>query len=154
MLKIITAVSQPDYDAAVMLFKEYAAWLAIDLSFQHFEEELLRVKEMYAAPAGEILLCKYEDAYVACVGIRNKGENIAELKRMYVKPAYQRKGIAGALLQQALQIATTMGYKKLRLDTLASMIPAIELYKKAGFYTIEPYYFNPEKNAVFFEKEL
>ncbi len=154
MHSIITAATNEDFQAAVSLFKEYALWLSIDLSFQNFDEELLGVKEIYAAPAGAVLLCKCDGAFVACVAIRSNGENIAELKRMYVKPAYQRKGIAAALLTEALQLATTLGYKKVRLDTLANMLPAINLYKKAGFYEIPAYYFNPEQNAVFFERLL
>jgi putative acetyltransferase len=58
------------------------------------------------------------------------------------------------LLQKALKMASELHYKKIRLDTLDTMIPAINLYKKYGFYEIQPYYFNPEKNAVFFEKVL
>ncbi len=36
-----------------------------------------------------------------CIAIRHQNEEIAELKRMYVKPAY-RTGIAACLLDEAL----------------------------------------------------
>ena len=154
MNKIIVANIDEHYDVAISLFKEYASWLNVDLGFQNFDEELLKLQEMYAAPLGVILLCENNTEFTACVAVRNKGENIAELKRMYVKPAARKLGVAKNLLEQALSFAKNAGYKKIRLDTLATMTPAINLYKQFGFYEIEPYYFNPEKNAIFFEKLL
>lgn len=143
-----------EYKAAVSLFEQYAAWLNIDLSFQHFEEELVSLKEMYVAPFGGILLCKHEAEYVGCIAIRKIDAEIAELKRMYVKSTFQQLGIGNALLQDALAMAKKYHYKKIRLDTLSNMTPAINLYKRNGFYEIPAYYFNPEETAVFFEKIL
>lgn len=152
---IITAAhTETDYTAAAILFREYAAWLNIDLCFQGFEEELFDLSKMYASPTGVIFLSKEEDIFTGCVAVRNKEEGVAELKRMYIKPEYRKSGLGSALLQKALHAATEMGYKKIRLDTLSHMTDAINLYTKAGFYEIEPYYFNPEKNALFFEKKL
>ena len=154
MVEIIKAHTDKDLEAAAFLFKEYAAWLNIDLCFQNFDEELLRLKEMYAEPDGAILLSKEEDIYTGCVAVRKKGHKIAELKRMYVRPAYQKKGLGEKLLKEALSMAKELGYEKIRLDTLAHMTPAINLYEKYGFTLIDPYYFNPESNALFFEKKL
>jgi putative acetyltransferase len=154
MVEIIIANTETEYAAAAILFKEYAAWLNIDLGFQKFEEELLLLKEMYAFPVGAILLSKHENIFTGCVAVRKKENDIAELKRMFIKENYRNEGIGALLLQKALEIAAKLQYKKIRLDTLDTMTPAINLYKKFGFYEIEPYYFNPEKNAVFFEKLL
>ncbi len=154
MHNIIIAKIDRDYEASVALFTEYAEWLNIDLCFQNFDDELLQLKEVYGAPYGIILLAKKEEKYIGCVAVRNKGENIAELKRMFVKANNRNEGLGEALLSKAINFAIEVGYKKIRLDTLANMTSAINLYTKFGFYEIEPYYFNPEPNAVFFEKLL
>ena len=154
MFKIITVHTETEYATASKLFKEYADWLNIDLSFQNFEEELLQLKEMYSEPNGSIFLLQEEAAFVGCVAIRKKEEGIAELKRMYIKPTTRKTGGGTMLLEKALSAAKLLGYNLIRLDTLANMTPAINLYKKHGFYEIAPYYFNPEENAVFFEKKL
>ena len=152
---IITAAhTETGYAAAASLFREYAAWLNIDLCFQGFEEELAHLNEMYASPSGVIFLSMEADIFTGCVAVRKKDEEVAELKRMYIKPGYRKGGLGSALLQKALDAAKEMGYKKIRLDTLSNMTNAIDLYTKFGFYAIEPYYFNPEKNALFFEKKL
>jgi putative acetyltransferase len=154
MIEIIIANNENEYTQAAILFKEYAAWLNIDLSFQQFDEELLQLTEMYCFPNGAILLSKNENTFTGCVAVRKKENGIAELKRMFIKEDYRKEGIGALLLQKALELAKELHYIKIRLDTLDTMTPAINLYKKYGFYEIEPYYFNPEKNAVFFEKLL
>ena len=70
MTDYIIAQSEKEYKITSALFKEYAVWLNVDLGFQNFEEELQRLKEMYAAPYGGIALCKKENDFIACVAIR------------------------------------------------------------------------------------
>jgi ribosomal protein S18 acetylase RimI-like enzyme len=154
MIDYIQAKSKEDFAQAAILFREYAEWLNIDLSFQHFSEELSSLKSMYAAPVGTIILAKTADEYVGCIAVRKFEERIAELKRMYVQPPHRGKGLGDALLKIALDKARELGYKKIRLDTLSHMTPAIALYKKYGFCEIPGYYPNPEKSAVYFEKNL
>ena len=154
MLQFKIIGTQAEYKAAAGLFKEYAAWLNIDLSFQSFENELAGLKQMYNAADGGIILCSENDKYLACVAVRRIDAGTAELKRMYVQPAQQHKGIGKHLLEHALILAKNCGYTSIRLDTLNTMIPAMNFYKKHGFYEIPAYYFNPETTAVFFEKQL
>jgi GNAT superfamily N-acetyltransferase len=147
----IIAGTDEDYRNAAKLFKEYAAWLNIDLAFQHFEEELQELKTMYAAPDGGIVLCKNSNDYIACVAVRKISNDTAELKRMFVKQAYQGHGIGKILLEKAIELARSANYTCIRLDTLNHMLPAINLYKKYGFYEIPAYYNNPNTTAVYFE---
>jgi len=104
---------EAEYDAAISLFRQYAAWLNIDLGFQHFEEELVSLKNMYGAPFGGIILCKNGSEYAGCIAIRKIDVDIAELKRMYVRPEFQQLGIGNALLQDALTLAKKYHYKKI-----------------------------------------
>jgi ribosomal protein S18 acetylase RimI-like enzyme len=154
MLHYISAQTKEDYSAAAILFREYAAWLNIDLSFQHFEEELRQLNEMYALPNGGIILCKEKEEYIACVGIRRLDETTAEMKRMYVKPVHQGKGIASELLKLSIGLAKHCRYTSIRLDTLNTMAPAMNLYKKFGFIETPAYYFNPNETVVYFQKSL
>ena len=152
--KYITASSDEDYTEAKKLFREYAALIDIDLSFQKFEEELSGINKMYALPTGGIILCKANEKFVGCIAMRRIENGICELKRMYVNPQFQGRGIGKELLQKALQLAKDYNYELMRLDTLNHMTRAIHLYKQHGFYEIMPYYFNPNTTALFFEKRL
>ena len=145
-------VSQPnEYKSAMDLFLEYANWLNIDLSFQKFDAELKMLKTMYGPPLCCIILCKNENDFVACVAVRKIDDGVAELKRMYVKPDFQRLGIGENLLKMSISFAKEKGYKIIKLDTLNTMTPAMNLYAKHGFVETDAYYFNPEPTAVYFE---
>ena len=154
MIKFCLAATEKEYIGAKRLFSEYAASLDIDLKFQQFEEELQKVQIMYAPPHGGIILAEEDEQFIGCVAIRKLSDTTGELKRMYIKPTYQNKGLGSKLLQKALELAKTCNYKTVRLDTLSEMVSAIALYKKAGFTEIAPYYFNPKAGAVFFEKDI
>ena len=154
MIDYILIQTDEEYKAASRLFKEYAAWLNIDLGFQHFDEELGNLKTMYNAADGGIILCKENTIFIGCVALRRSAATIAELKRMYVQPEHQHKGIGKMLLEKSIALAQSCNYEYIRLDTLNHMTPAINLYKKYGFYEIAPYYHNPVATAVYFEKKL
>ncbi len=154
MHEYLIASTATEYEAAAGLFKEYANWLGIDLCFQHFDEELQSLTTMYHPSVGGIVLCKNEDAFIACVGVRKITDEIAELKRMWVQRPFAHQGIGQVLLDKALAIARQCKYNSIRLDTLRHMKPAISLYEKNGFYEIPAYYVNPEKEVVYFEKLL
>jgi GNAT superfamily N-acetyltransferase len=154
MFEYILATSDEEYRLAAQLFSEYAVAINIDLAFQHFDEELSTIREMYGSPEGGIILCKTNNGYAGCVGIRKIDAATAELKRMYVKPAFQNRKIGKELLRQAIMLAKKCNYKTIRLDTLNYMLPAIHLYTQHGFYEIPAYYFNPNTTAVFFEMKL
>jgi len=153
-MEYLIAENREDFLAAKKLFRQYADWLSIDLCFQHFEEELADLQKSYPQEAGGIILCKDGPRYAGCVALRRIDNQTAELKRMYVKDNYRKAGIGTELLKQSFQLAKERGYKKIRLDTLSHMEPAIRLYRKFGFREIQPYYHNPESSAVFFEKSL
>ncbi len=151
MISYFLAETNNDYAVARSLFKEYATSIKINLDFQHFEEELDGLKNMYAKPFGGIILVKEEEVIIGCVAIRKINGEVGELKRMYIKPGYQKKGVGKTLLAKALQLARECNYSIVKLDTLKDMLPAINLYKQAGFYETPPYYNNPISTAVYFE---
>jgi ribosomal protein S18 acetylase RimI-like enzyme len=154
MFEYILVQTEAEYKAAAKLFGEYAAWLAVDLDFQHFDEELQNLPQVYNNADGGIILCKSDNDFVGSVAIRRISTEIAELKRMYVQPSYQQKGIGQKLLEEAFILAKNYNYQYIRLDTLNHMLPAINLYTKNGFYQIPAYYHNPIETAVYFERKL
>jgi putative acetyltransferase len=136
------------------MFREYAAELGANLNFQGFEQELADLPGCYSAPEGCILLMQDGDVPVGCVALRPLEDRTAELKRMYVRPAYRRKGLAADLAEAILNLAVEQGYRRVRLDTLGSMTAARALYESLGFKEIEPYYHNPLPNVVYYERDF
>lgn len=154
MIYIHVASTKVDYKLAKALIEEYAGSLDIDLSFQRFDSELVSLEKMYGPPHGGILCAVDNGLYIGTAGVRRISPEIGELKRMYVKPAYQGKGVGKMLLEEAINLAKKCGYQKLWLDTLNTMEAAMLLYKNAGFNEIPAYYANPNETVVYFEKLL
>ena len=154
MNEILPATNDSDTVAVRQLFKQYAASLAIDLSFQHFERELAALPGDYAPPRGALFLSRAEGCAVGCIGLRPFSESIGELKRLYVLPTFRGRGLARALVAAAIAAARGIGYTALVLDTLGSMHAAIAVYQSFGFVRTDAYYANPLPDVLYFRSSL
>ncbi|HVI43884.1 MAG TPA: GNAT family N-acetyltransferase [Chitinophaga sp.] len=145
----VTAEDTGSLEQVKLLFREYANWLNVDLSFQQFEEELAHLPGPYAAPTGALFLAKEDGQNAGCVALRSFDNSTAELKRLFVKDTFKGHGVGKALAAAAIAESKVLGYKRIVLDTLAHMRPAIELYTSLGFQEIAAYYDNPISSAVY-----
>jgi ribosomal protein S18 acetylase RimI-like enzyme len=148
------AVTADDVTAIAALFREYAASLRIDLSFQHFDEELTSLPGDYAEPRGTLLLARVDGADAGCVGVRPLDGDACEMKRLYVRSRFRGLKIGEGLARAAIDAARQKGYGRIRLDTLPSMARARALYAALGFVEIPPYRFNPIDGTSFMELPL
>ncbi|KAB8320454.1 GNAT family N-acetyltransferase [Tolypothrix campylonemoides VB511288] len=147
MLKIIQVKTNEQKRHIRELFWEYlnSANLMFgrefDISFDvnAFLEQDMAKLQQFAPPEGRLLLGEYETKIAGCACLRKIGEDIGEIKRMYVTPEFRRKGIGRFLLQAIIDEARHIGYSKIRLDTAPFAKEAQGLYRSLGFQEIEPY---------------
>jgi GNAT superfamily N-acetyltransferase len=151
------AESEMDFAMAKVLFLEYAQWLNVDLCFQSFDKELADIAIQYHKPYGGIFLLMVGNETAGCVGVRglknDPSGKACELKRMYVREAYRGKGYGKRLLDASINLAATLGYTSMWLDTLERLEAAIGLYLSNGFVETAPYYNNPLPTVRYFEKK-
>lgn len=141
-------------EVARELFREYQRELGIDLCFQSFDEELASLPGKYARPAGLLLLAHDDGEPVACGAVRDLGEDVCEIKRIYVRPRARRRGLARTISEHLMDFGRTAGYRTVRLDTLRRLTGALALYHDLGFSETRPYNFNPEPDIVYMERPL
>jgi ribosomal protein S18 acetylase RimI-like enzyme len=155
-MEIVVRIARFPDDAPTVrtLFGEYAAGLDIDLSFQGFAAELDSLPGAYAAPAGAVLIAEAAGMPLGCVAVRPLEGRACEMKRLYVKAGARGRRIGDALVSRICALARARGYALMRLDTLASMNAALQLYARAGFRPIPPYIFNPIAGACYLELDL
>lgn len=176
---ITTALEPEEIEAARHIFREYADSLGIDLDFQNFDEELAMLPGDYAEPRGALLLAlidrKPGDGGGSAAGQVSRGDgrlaqvaaccalrpldaadypNAAEMKRLYVRPAFRGMGLGRQLTEAILDAARSAGYASVLLDTLDDMEAARTLYEDLGFEEVPPYYHNPIAGSHYLKVDL
>jgi putative acetyltransferase len=175
---LMTPDEPHELDAARAIFRDYAASLDVDLGFQNFEEELVKLPGEYAEPRGALLLALVNTSDIAvsintppmrkaqggwahvagCCALRPLDTadypNAAEMKRLYVRPAFRGVGLGRQLAEAVLDVARGAGYQCVLLDTLDDMESARALYEDLGFVEVPPYYHNPIAGSHYLKVEL
>ena len=129
------------------LLEEYAEWLAKEAS-EHFKIDYFAVgetsiREYIASTIDRLLsdvssrhiyyLVELEGSAIGMGALHQVRENVAEIKRMYIRPAYRGKGYGKALLQQLLQKVKEYGCHTIHLESARFMTAAQNLYRSFGF---------------------
>jgi putative acetyltransferase len=96
---------------------------------------------------------------VGCGGVA-LFDDFAELKRMYVRPAWRGQGVADAVMTRLVKETAGSGRSLLRLETGSASLAAIRFYGRLGFRTCDafaPYATMPPASiitSVFMEKHV
>ncbi|MGJ7510324.1 GNAT family N-acetyltransferase [Variovorax sp. GT1P44] len=175
---LMTPDEPHEIEATRAIFRDYAASLGVDLGFQNFDEELAKLPGEYSEPRGMLLLALVNtsdtavpidtppmrraqggSAHVAgCCALRPLDTadypNAAEMKRLYVRPAFRGVGLGRQLAEAALDAARGAGYTCVLLDTLDDMESARALYEDLGFVEVPPYYHNPIAGSHYLKVDL
>ena len=113
-----------------------------------------RMPGPYVPPRGGIWLARSGSAGIGCVALRPLDEESAEVKRMFVDPAWRGQGVGRALLETLIAAAHVKGYRILKLGTLDDMHAAQALYDSLGFTRVERYRADELIDTRFYELRL
>jgi GNAT superfamily N-acetyltransferase len=152
--ELIEASNPADIAAVQELWREYWRALGLSLDFQNFEEELRTLPGKYAPPSGRLLLVRIDGEPAATAALRPLRPDACEAKRLYVRPDYRRRGVAGSLLKALVAEARGLGYRHLYGDTLTVMASALDLYRRLGFVEVGPYSDDPTPGAIYLHLSL
>lgn len=153
-LQIISSGEDPAIEHVRQFFRNYAAWLGVDLSYQNFDQEMASLPGAYSAPLGRLFFAQVEGRPAGCVGIRPLSDGMCEMKRLYVAPEERGRGIGTRLALAAIRAARELGYRRIMLDTLPSMRMAVKLYRELGFQEAPAYYHSPVEGTMFLSLDL
>lgn len=156
MIEIVSAATSDQMESVRTLFREHADGLGSSFHGQGFEQELAALPGDYAPPRGRLLLAQEvrTGAVVGCVALRALDAESCEMRRLYLRPTARGQGVGRALAEAVIAEAQAIGYRRMRLDTLASARAAVQLYRALGFVEIAPYYDNPIPGVIYLELDL
>lgn len=84
-------------------------------------------------PRGVFYLILLEDKVAGMCGLRSAHGDIAEIKRIYVRPPYRGKHLGQQALRRLIEDARILGFGGICLDTAPFMTEAHRLYESHGF---------------------
>ena len=99
--------------------------------------------EQLSPPGGTFVVVFEDGRPVAGGGIKRLGDEVGEIKRMYVVPEARSRGLARVLLGALEDAARDLGYARVRLDTGPRQPHARALYESTGYHAVAPYNDNP-----------
>ncbi|MDB5196403.1 MAG: GCN5-related N-acetyltransferase [Flaviaesturariibacter sp.] len=94
---------------------------------------LMRPDAAILFPGGAILMGSLNGEIAGTVALKKVDSYTYEFTKMAVEERFQRRGLAEALSQAAIEKAKTLGANKIILYSHTSLEAAILLYRKLGF---------------------
>ena len=87
----------------------------------------------------DVIIAYNQKELVGCASYKKYEQDIAELKRVFVKPAYRGQGIARKMLEELESRVRKQGYKTMILETGDVLVASVNLYRSSGYEIIENY---------------
>jgi len=146
--------SDEDKQQAGALIREYLEWLNDRLRREYgieFDVEAMVQSDLsdpykFHPPHGRFYFAQYRGDIVGVGCLKKLEEDVGEIQRMYVPPSFRGKGVGRAILNRLIQDARSIGYRRLKLESLEFLEAAHSLYRSVGFHEIGPYADNSMKS--------
>jgi putative acetyltransferase len=152
IMPVIISAERPDSPDARALIAELDAYLVPlypPASHHGYPVEKL------LAEAVEFFVARADGAAAGCGAMKIFDSGYAEIKRMYVRPAFRGTGLGRRMIDHLEAHAARRGISILRLETGILQKDAIGLYEAAGYRRIEPFgEYRPDPLSFFYEKRL
>jgi GNAT superfamily N-acetyltransferase/DNA-binding MarR family transcriptional regulator len=104
-------------------------------------------------PRGAFLVASIDGERVACGTLKRVTEDTASLKRMWVADSARGLGLGRRMLAALEDVAGTLGFTRLRLETNRALREAIALYRSSGYREVRAFNDDPYADH-WFEKEI
>ncbi|RAJ94043.1 acetyltransferase (GNAT) family protein [Larkinella arboricola] len=139
-MKPLDEIQILDFDPAYReQFKKLnLAWIEKYFNVEEPDIRALSNPESYIiANGGRVFFARYQGRIVGTCALLKENDEVYELAKMAVSPEVQGKQIGKKLCVHLLEAARQMGAKRVYLESNTALTPALELYRKVGFYQVE-----------------
>ena len=120
-------------------FQTLVNLLDVELAVRDGDEHAFYSQFNITGNMRNVVICYMNRIPVACGSFREHEKRIAEIKRMFVLPAFRGKGIGYKVLKELEIWAAELDYSECILETGKNQPEAISLYKKSGYSLIANY---------------
>jgi GNAT superfamily N-acetyltransferase len=132
----------------------YLDYIGDALDADGLDHDIAHWQDEYDGRTGVLLLVVDEGGeVVGTAAVRVLEPGVAELKRMWLRPAARGRGLAQELLDKCLDEGRRLGCQTMRLDSQGKLAAAVKLYRANGFREIPIYNDNPRAD-IWMERPL
>ncbi len=137
----VDAASEPALSAMAAYFTELDA--TFPTGFDPGPDWESEVASMGPPGGAFLVLVTPSGDVAACGGLQPMGDEVVEIKRMWVSPPWRGHGLGARVLAALEDKALELGHRRVILDTNATLTTAIAMYRRAGYTSIDRYNDNP-----------
>lgn len=151
---VIRRARPADHPAVARELAEYLTFIGDTLDPEGLDHDIAHWQEEYDGRSGVLLLVvDPAGEVVGTAAVRVLEPGVGELKRMWLRPACQGRGLGRRLLDTSVLEARSLGCRALRLDSQTKLAAAVHLYRRNGFQEIPRYNDNPRAD-IWMERAL
>lgn len=133
--EILIRAFRPGDEAAFRRLNE--AWITRFFVLEEKDRATLGDPQKYILqPGGQILFAQCGAELVGCCALMRMESDSYELAKMAVDEGFQGKGIGGRLIEATIDLARSLGARRLYLESNSGLGPALHLYRRFGFRDI------------------
>ena len=104
-------------------------------------------------PRAAFVIARIDGYAVGCGALRPLDADAGEVKRMYTRANFRRKGVAQAILAELERLAIDFGYRTIKLQTGPKQLDAAALYELVGYRSIRRFSGNWDR-VLAYQKDL
>lgn len=104
-------------------------------------------------PRAAFVIARVDGYPVGCGALRPLDATAGEVKRMYTRRSFRRKGVAQAILAELERLALEFGYTTIKLQTGPKQLDAAALYELVGYRSIPRFSGNWDR-VLAYQKDL
>ena len=143
-----------DHAAVAQELADYLAFIGDALDAEGLDPDIAHWQEEYDGRTGVLLVvADTAGGIVGTAAVRLLEPGIAELKRMWLRPACQGTGLGRRLMDACLDEARGLDCRAVRLDSQVRLAAAVHLYRAYGFGEI-PRYNDNRRADIWMERPL
>jgi len=136
-------------------FRELVALLDQELQIRDGDEHSFYAQFNRVDKIRHVVVAYEDGEAIGCGAVKEYGEGVAEIKRMFVRAERRGRGLAKSVLSELETWASELNFSECILETGLKQPEAIRLYQKSGYETIPNYgQYSGVENSVCMKKSI
>lgn len=127
-----------DEGAVFQIVRDVLATYGLHTNPAVTDRDLSDIAESYIRPGGVFRIVEVDGEIAGSYGLYPLSAKVCELRKMYLMPIYQGRGIGKMMMDEALALAREKGFEEIVLETNSVLVRATHLYRKYNFEYYEP----------------